>query len=162
MRRKDREITATSEILDILNTAKTCRLAMADDAGLYIVPLSYGYSMENDKLKLYFHGAPQGRKISAMKANSNIAFEIDCEHGLYNDGEDACDYTYKFRSIIGTGRVNFMETEEQKRSAFREIMRHQANMTDEVLDNLGYKEKYMKIVAVWEVEVEEFSAKAQR
>ena len=43
MRRKDREITERAEIEAILREAQVCRIALADDDGPYIVPMSFGY-----------------------------------------------------------------------------------------------------------------------
>ena len=42
MRRHDREITDSREILSIVNECKVIRLAMLDEQGLpYIIPVSY-------------------------------------------------------------------------------------------------------------------------
>lgn len=44
MRRNDREITDSREILSIVNECKVIRLAMLDEQGLpYIIPLNFGY-----------------------------------------------------------------------------------------------------------------------
>ena len=67
MRRKDREVTNPEEIESILRRCRVCRIAMQDEEGLYILPLSYGYEMDNGCLTLYFHGAKEGRKIRAGK-----------------------------------------------------------------------------------------------
>ena len=44
MRRHDREITDSREILSIVNECKVICLAMLDEQGLpYIIPLNFGY-----------------------------------------------------------------------------------------------------------------------
>ena len=46
MRRHDREITDSREILSIVNECKVIRLAMLDDQGLpFILALNFGYRL---------------------------------------------------------------------------------------------------------------------
>ena len=82
MRRKDREVVDQKEIMRIIDKCKVCRIAMQDKAGLYIVPMNFGYTYEDSQLVLFFHSAKEGRKISALKENRNVCFEMDCEHQL--------------------------------------------------------------------------------
>ena len=42
MRRKDREVTDLSEIIEILKNCDVCRLALNDDGFPYILPLNFG------------------------------------------------------------------------------------------------------------------------
>ena len=57
MRRSDRMITDREEIVDVLDSCKVFRMAVHDEEGVYIVPLNFGYTYEEDVLKLYFHSA---------------------------------------------------------------------------------------------------------
>ena len=59
MRRKEREVTDIKEIREVLDSCKVCRLGIADEGGAYIVPLNYGYRLEDGVLTLYFHGAKE-------------------------------------------------------------------------------------------------------
>jgi len=106
LRRKDREINEINELLQVIDQCKICRIAMQDNEGLYIVPMNFGYIYENKQLVLYFHSAKEGRKISALKENSNVCFEMDCENRL-TAGDKACKYSYSFKSIIGNGTAVF-------------------------------------------------------
>ena len=63
MRRKEREVVKSEEIAEVLDSCKVCRLGVQDEDGVYIVPLNYGYVMENGVLTLYFHGAKEGKKM---------------------------------------------------------------------------------------------------
>ena len=60
MRRSDRMITDREEIVDVLDSCKVFRMAVHDEEGMYIVPLNFGYTYEEDVLKLYFHSAGEG------------------------------------------------------------------------------------------------------
>lgn len=123
MRRKDREVNEINELLPIIDQCKTCRIAMQDNAGIYIVPLNFGYIYENNQLVLYFHSAKEGRKISTLKENSDVCFEMDCEHRLIT-GDTACKYSYSFKSIIGKGTAVFIDDAEEKKSALSILMKH--------------------------------------
>ena len=124
MRRSDRAVTAPQEIRDILDRCKVCRLAMADAAGLYIVPMNFGYTLEEGRLTLYFHSAREGRKIDAITAAPQVAFEMDGGHAL-TAGDAPCDYSYRYESITGTGRAAFCRTAEEKAAGLRAIFLHQ-------------------------------------
>ena len=51
MRRSDRMITDREEIVDVLDSCKVFRMAVHDEEGVYIVPLNFGYTYEEDVLK---------------------------------------------------------------------------------------------------------------
>ncbi|MDR0452634.1 MAG: pyridoxamine 5'-phosphate oxidase family protein [Treponema sp.] len=124
MRRKDREITDTEELLAIIRANKVCRLGMADGSQPYVVPLNYGFEFDTGGLVLYFHGAGEGKKIDILKKNSRVCFEIDGEHGL-SEGKNACEYGFYFASVIGFGNACFIDSEAEKARALAALMRHQ-------------------------------------
>ncbi len=62
MRRKEREITDTHQLQQILEECKVCRVAMQDKDGLYLVPLNFGYQYQDGKLTLYLHSSKEGRR----------------------------------------------------------------------------------------------------
>ena len=69
MRRKDREVTDPAAIRQILDSAKVMYMGLSDLGEPYVVPLNYGYTLENGILTLYFHSAPAGRKMESLKEN---------------------------------------------------------------------------------------------
>lgn len=155
MRRKDREVTSIGDQLSILNDCKVCRIAMQDAQGLYIVPLSFGYSYEEGRLTLYFHSAASGRKISAIEANGTAAFEMDCRHRLI-EAENACKYGYAFGSIIGNGTVSIIRDTKEKQKALSLLMKHQTGK-DFVFDS-----RSSDAVTVFKLDVAAFSVKEHR
>ena len=104
MRRKDRHVTDETKIRDIISRCNCCRLGMWDGKEVYIVPLSFGYEYRDDKHIFYFHSAKVGRKIDILTKNPMVCFEMDTDYQL-NGGELACDYSCRFQSIIGKGKV---------------------------------------------------------
>jgi len=85
MRRKDKEISAIEEKLEIIAKCKFCRLGLSENNYPYVVPLNYGFSYENEKLTLFFHGAMEGKKIDIIKNNNKACFEIDCDTKLVDE-----------------------------------------------------------------------------
>nr|WP_297178396.1 pyridoxamine 5'-phosphate oxidase family protein [uncultured Agathobaculum sp.] len=125
MRRKDREITGRENIEPILQACKTCRLAMTADGMPYVIPLNFGYTWDETGLTLYFHSGLKGKKIDALRADSRVCFELDTEMGLTGEGDLACRYSFAFASVVGYGKVEFAQTNEEKRRGFDVIMQHQ-------------------------------------
>jgi uncharacterized protein len=87
MRRHDREITEPAEILEIIETADSCRLGLVDDSGPfalpYLIALNYGYEPAGkDGLRgtFWFHSAREGRKVEPIRHNPHACLQIDCGH----------------------------------------------------------------------------------
>ena len=155
MRRKDREITEAPEIERILDACKVCRLGFADEEGVYIVPMNYGYCFDDGRLILYFHGAKIGRKMDLVRKEPSVGIEMDCGHELV-EGKLACQYSYHYASIIGRGKAAEVVEPEEKLKALGLIMKHQ---TGKEFDEFETNPKLEKAVAIIRVEVEEYSCK---
>jgi uncharacterized protein len=125
MRRKDREISEQSGIINILQKCKVCRIAMIDNDKPYIVPLNYGFTMDGNILTLYFHCAREGRKVDILKINSYVCFEIDYEGELFLI-ENPCNSGYYYESIIGYGNIEFETDDNIICEALTNIVKHQS------------------------------------
>ena len=155
MRRSDRAVTAPDAIQGILERCKVCRLAMLDGEGLYIVPMSFGYTFEGGRLTLYLHSAREGRKIRALSASPQVAFEMDGGHELVA-GDAPCAYSTNYESITGTGRAVFCQSAEEKIAGLRAIMAHQAGQ------EFDFTGPMVRNVAVFRIEADAYTAKARR
>jgi len=79
MTRREREITDRESILQILDSARVVHLGMVDGDEPYVVPMNYGYTMDEEgKLTLYLHGATQGRKLDVMRKNPKVFLAMEC------------------------------------------------------------------------------------
>ena len=152
MRRSDREIKDPQEIEALLKTMKVIRLAMIDEGQPYIVPLNFGYRYEPE-LTFYFHSATQGRKLRIMRANPRVAFEMDTEHRLI-EAETACGYGFAYASILGSGRIEFIEAPEAKRDALNVLMGSYTQRQD-----FTFTDQALSKVTVYKLIVETLSAK---
>jgi nitroimidazol reductase NimA-like FMN-containing flavoprotein (pyridoxamine 5'-phosphate oxidase superfamily) len=148
MRRAEREIEDRDTIDGILRQATVCRLGLCDDGMPYVVPLNYGY----DGDCLYFHSAREGRKMEVLKANPNVCFEVDVDHELVPT-ETACDWTARFRSVIGFGKARPVEDLDEKRRALDVLLGHYSD------GDYQYTEEALAEVAVIRIEIEEITGK---
>ena len=119
MRKRDKEITNIGEIEGIIKKAICCRISLLDGEEPYIVPVSFGY----ERNVLYFHSAPEGRKVELIKRNNRICFEIDTDVEVVR-AEESCGWTMKYKSVIGVGRTHILENDEEKAHGLRVIMKH--------------------------------------
>ena len=153
MRRTDREIKDLSEIRKILESCTVCRVAMNDCGHPYVVPLSYGFSMESGEITLYFHCAKTGKKNDILQKDGTVCFEIDREISLI-PGDYACDYGVAFESIIGWGTPLFIKNSDTKKAALSKIMERQTGKSDWAFDD-----RMVDMTAVFIITSAEFTAK---
>lgn len=154
MRRKDREITDFDQIIAILQKCLVVRLGLVDDGEPYVVPLNFGYETMDGKLTLYFHSAAQGRKIDIIKVNDKACFEAD-QFIATVTGEKACDWSTKYESVIGFGRVSFIEDEGEQKKAMDAIMHHHGFEGEP-----SYPPNIFRKMALYKMDVERLSGKS--
>ena len=58
-------------------------------------------------------------------ADPHAAIEMDCRHQIIT-GDYTCSYSYAYRSIIGSGTITRLETDDDKRYALGKLMEHMA------------------------------------
>ena len=117
MRRRDKEITDEAEVRGILNEAKHVTVAMSLGDAPYLATLSHGY--DGDRNCVYFHCAPEGKKVEILRANPRVWGQALVDDG-YQQG--SCDHLY--RTTQFHGRVTFVEDQEEKEHALRVMIRH--------------------------------------
>lgn len=117
MRRKEREITDRAEIDEILGLAKVMHLALSDNNMPFLVPVFFTY----DGTSLYFHSAKAGTKIEILKKNNHVCFEVSIDNGVV-ESDVACDFEAKHRTVIGFGKAEFVESEEDKINVLNKIV----------------------------------------
>ncbi len=152
MRRKDREINDVEGIKDILDLCKTACIAMIDGDMPYVIPLSYGYEMEENRFVLYFHCAKEGRKIDILKRNPEVCFTIFSE-GEPIFVETPCNSGYYYSSIVGNGVVEFIDDSVERRHALSKMFAHQSGRTVE------FTEEQADSVCVFQIVVKDYTGK---
>ena len=152
MTKREFRITDENQIRHILDTAKVLHLGLAVNNEPYVVPMNYGYAMEDGKLVLYLHSAVQGKKLDMMRENPRVFFELDCDLSPF-EGEKPCQYGLVYSSVMGRGTASVVEDTAEKIKAMALLMKTQTQKDFEFNDRL------VSIVAVIRIDVEEYTAK---
>jgi len=117
MRKARLEIKDVKALEEILRGATICRMAMMDGDLPYIIPFNYGY---RDGC-LFIHSAPEGKKIDLLMKKSHVCFEVEDIFELIK-GEKACDWTTRYRSVVGYGDVEILSDAASKQLGLEVIM----------------------------------------
>lgn len=150
--RREFEITDMDEIMDILDKCKIVHVGLVDGDKPYVVPLNYGYTMENGNLTIYLHGGTEGYKLDLMRANPNVFIEMNCDVTAF-DGKLPCQYGTSYSSLMGSGTAQIVEDAEEKKKALSVIMKTQTGKDFEFTD------KMVGIVSVMKLNIAEYTAK---
>ena len=155
MRRSDREITDPQQIRAFIAAEQILRIAFIDDEEVYIVPVNYGYVCEEGKSIFYFHGAREGRKYNLSLNTPTVGFEIDGNYQPLTH-EQACKFSATFQSLIGTGQVQIVTGDSEKKKGLNAIMAQVSKKSE-----WSYSEQAMEKVAVFRLEVKTMSCKGR-
>ncbi len=130
MRRNDKRITNEDVILDMLHRADVCRLAFSAGNIPYVVPLNFAYKDQS----IYIHSAAEGKKIEYLKKNNLVCFELEDQASII-PGDKACNWSIKYRSVIGYGHIHIIEDRKEKIAGMNIIMKKFAGTDTHVYDD---------------------------
>ena len=149
MRKSRQEIKDHAVLEEILSGAEICRLSMLDKDLPYIIPVNYGYRDGH----IYIHSAPEGKKIELLKNNSLICFEVEDTVQIVK-GEEACDWTTRYRSVVGYATVEILSSEKGKQEGLEVIMaQHGAP------ELISFDEKNLKRMVILKLRITSLSGK---
>jgi len=152
MTKRELQVTDLNEIKAILDKARVLRLGLAVNDEPYVVPMNYGYTMQDGKLTLYLHSALRGKKLDMLRANPRVFFELDCDLKPF-DGVKPCQYGLSYYSVMGRGNAVLVEDVEEKMRAMSVLMKTQTGK------DFSFNEQLVSIVAVVRIDVAEYTAK---
>jgi GMP synthase-like glutamine amidotransferase/nitroimidazol reductase NimA-like FMN-containing flavoprotein (pyridoxamine 5'-phosphate oxidase superfamily) len=143
MRRKEKQITELPEIESILNRAEIVHLAMFDGVLPYVLPLNFAYKDG----ALYLHSSRKGRKVAILRARPDVAFSahVDASLVVPADPIDACKYGMRFKSVVGHGRAELIEDEEQIKAGLGVLMARYGDLDFEFNDAVLSKTLLIKV-----------------
>ncbi len=148
MRKKEKEIREKAAIEDVIRRAQVCHLGLCDNQTPYVVPVCFGYADGS----LYFHCAPEGRKLDLIRKNPLVCFQVEADVALIRH-EKACKWSVNYRSVIGTGRASLVTDSEKKRQGLEIIMHHYNG------DAKDMSQEAMDRATIVRIDVEEMSGK---
>ncbi len=119
MRRSELEITDPREIARIMSRCRTANVAFSG-AAPYVIPLNFGFTLEDGRFALFFHGAGEGEKNRRMRADPRAAFSMVTGETLIT-GDTACECAMDYESVCGDGTLSIV-TGEGKRQGLLALM----------------------------------------
>ena len=149
MRKKDKEIRDPEEVEEILSSNKVCRIALSDEDKPYIIPINYGYK-EN---KIFLHTGRIGKKIDIIKKNNKVCFEVtDSVEEL--PAEKACDFSTKYRCVIGFGIIKIVDDLYEKEEALQILMKQHTCES-----NWQFPDAIVEKTTILKIEIESITGK---
>ena len=149
MRRKDRQMTDPEAIASVIRKSAVCRLAMSDGNQPYVIPMSFGYRDG----AIYFHCAPEGKKVEILRKNPRVCVEFDADCRL-KTGNGACNWGFYYQSVVALGVAAFIEDAPEKQAALDIIMSQYSE------EAFTYPESTVAKIIVIRVDVTELTGKA--
>ena len=145
-------VTDPEQIRHILDSGKVLHLGLSVNDEPYVVPMNYGYTMEDGKLVIYLHSAVKGKKLEMVRTNPRVCFNIDCDRMPF-EGRVPCQYGMVYSSILGRGTAALVEDPEDKMEAMSILMKTQTGK------DFTFEDRLVSIVEVIRIDVAEYTAK---
>ena len=115
VRRKDREIIDLTEMRQVFLNTKYVTVALCMHEEPYLVSLSHGY--DQAKNCLYFHCAPEGKKLVILQVNNKVWGQAVLDFGVTEE----CDYAYT--SVHFQGKMSLITDLTEKQHAIEVLVR---------------------------------------
>ena len=153
MLKKDREITDSSEIENILKRGEIISVAMCQGDQPYVLPFNYGFLNG----LIYIHSATKGFKLDVLAQNPKVSFNITTDVQLL-PADNPKDCSVAYSSVVGFGRVRMVDDPVEKLAALEAIMVQYYPKNDA----WNYPDKVVAACTVWCVEIEHLTGKYKR
>lgn len=101
---------------ELLASSPVGFLALTDEHGPYVVPISFAYDGED----IYFHGG-EGKKSRALEAEERVCLSVTSEPELVK-GDTPCADNFRCGSALVFGRAAPLESTFEKDAALRTIV----------------------------------------
>ena len=149
MRREDRAISIEDAIV-LLESAEYGVLSMASPDGVpHGVPLNFALAGNS----IYFHCAPEGRKIDCLAANKTVSFCVVGNTQVLPE-----EFGTRYESVIATGTIEEL-TAEDKREALLLLVRKYS--PEYVAEGLEVIDRLIGNTKVFRIPLESVTGKAR-
>jgi uncharacterized protein len=152
MRVAKKEIHDQTIIEELLAGAPVGRLGtIGRDGYPMIKPLNFVHHHG----RIYFHSAPEGEKVDAIRRDGRVCFEVDLPIAYVKSRGIPCKADYLFRSVIIRGRAHIVADREERVSALKALMqKYQPEGGYE-----GFPEDNLALTAVVRIDIVEMTGK---
>jgi nitroimidazol reductase NimA-like FMN-containing flavoprotein (pyridoxamine 5'-phosphate oxidase superfamily) len=149
---KSRVLDFKPELEEIIKRCDICHIAMVDrNDKPYVLPFNFGYKDG----EIFLHSAQKGKKIDVLKKNNNVCVAFSTDYQLrFRDEHVACSYSWKYRSVLAYGKVEFITDFDKKVEALNTVM---ANYTER---EFKFNDPAVNDVNCWKVIIEKLEGRA--
>ena len=148
MRRQEKQIHDPEQIEAVIRAATVCFLALCDGDQPYVVPLNFGHA----EGALYFHSAVEGRKLDLIRRCPRVGFALEAGHAVVSAAHP-CNWSVRYRSVVGEGRAVIVTDPAQKRFALDRILaQYGAGPGD-------YDERRLAATCIFRVDIDRMTGK---
>lgn len=121
----EREVIETPLLRAILNMIDTVHVGINDGVYPYVVPLSYGFDIDDERLEVYVHCALRGRKLTLMEKDPHVC----CTFSTFSNFPKKMykGHRHDYRSVMAFGVVEKLERSNDPKGyakAIRAILDH--------------------------------------
>ena len=139
-----------SEIEKIIQSCKTCYVAMSDNDAPYVLPMNF--ALEGDVVIL--HSDQSGRMWETLHKNPKVCINWTLGEELaWQDVRVGCSYRVKSMSVLVEGAVEFVDDYTEKERCLHLLM---AQYSDR---KFKFNAPAVKNVGIMKVHIEKISAK---
>lgn len=139
--RRIRQQLSQTEAEAVMARGKSGILAVLGDGGYpYAVPLSYLWQDG----RIYFHCAPEGHKLDAIRACDRVSFCVVDQDEIAPER-----FTTYFRSAIAFGRARIVASGEERRAAIDRLAeKYSPNMPEAKAAEIGSAWNHLCMVCI--------------
>jgi nitroimidazol reductase NimA-like FMN-containing flavoprotein (pyridoxamine 5'-phosphate oxidase superfamily) len=152
MNRKEKQITDSVVLSEIVKQGKYVTIAMCRAKEPYIVALNYGY--DENKNALYFHCSLKGLKLDFIKHNPAV-----CATVIEDRGYKMGDCSQAYRSVVFWGKMHIIEDLEEKKHGINILLNHLEDNPDEIRERSLKSDDVYKEVGILRLDITEISGK---
>jgi len=154
------ERSAPDEVAAILRDGLVAHVAIADEGGPVVIPMTYHFDPEQPR-RLYIHGAHHSRLMRHVASGAPVCVSVTLVDGLVYS-RSALYHSVNYRSAVcfGTARV-VDDREEQRRVSDGLVLRYFPGRIAGV-DYAAVPDAHLKATAFLAIEISEASAKVRR
>ncbi|GAB6059241.1 pyridoxamine 5'-phosphate oxidase family protein [Desulfonatronum parangueonense] len=150
MRRKDRAVDI-EEARSLLGTAEFGILSMASLNGApYGIPLNFAF----DGDCIYFHCAPEGKKIELLSVNGKVSFCVVGKTEVLPE-----KFGTKYENVVAAGIAEELFDEEKKEGLVLLVRKYSP---DYFKEGLEYMDRFFSKTKVFRIRLETITGKAHR
>lgn len=157
--REHAERAAPEKRNEVLAAGMVAHVAFTDQGEPYVVPFTYHFDASKPD-KLYLHGGQNGRALAILKSGAPVCIEVTLLDGLVYS-RDAMFHSMNYRSCICFGTAHEITDPVEKRTVFTEMIRRYFPGREPGRDYNEATDAQTENTAVFEVEIQESSAKTR-